>query len=201
MRHRLSPSAVILILLSSLFTIYTWVTGGIEGEVAVLRAVRESPQPLPAIYRALNFLGSPLPSVVIWAALTLLAWWMWGRRAALYQMGTLIYYPLSQILKRLVGRYRPGGLPLSYPSGHVMFYCTVLGGFLLLWGRGRGSGRTALTLLFILLYLFSSLSRMYVGAHWPTDTVGALLLSLALILTLRDLILVSGPGNETDVEE
>lgn len=81
-----------------------------------------------------------------------------------------------------------------------MFYCTVLGGFLLLWGRERGASRTAI-LLFTVLYLLSSLSRMYAGAHWPTDTVGSLLISLSLLLLLRDLLFTSGPGNGTDVEE
>ena len=68
----------------------------------------------------------------------------------------------------------------SFPSGHVTFYVSYFG-FLFfvayaLLPRGSFVRRLALTLA-ALPVLLVGLSRIYLGAHWPSDTIGAYLWS------------------------
>ncbi|HDD60701.1 MAG: hypothetical protein DRN35_02410 [Thermoplasmata archaeon] len=192
------PRTLLLILLSSFFTAYIWFAGSAPGDQEL---VGVGPEALVPLYELFNFFGSTLPAALTWALLTYLVYRLWGRREGLYTLFTISYFPLSQIFKHLVGRVRPNGLLLSYPSGHVMFYCTVIGGFILLWGRGGGMRRLLSIIIFALIYLFSALSRVYVRAHWPSDTVGSLLFSLTLLSLLGDYLIGLGPGNGTEVEE
>ena len=96
---------------------------------------------------------------------------------------------LNRLLKLLVGRPRPtrdlvtifGDLDSqSFPSGHVTFYVCYFG-FLFfvayaLLPRGSHARRLALTLA-ALPVLLIGLSRVYLGAHWPSDALGAYLVS------------------------
>jgi undecaprenyl-diphosphatase len=68
----------------------------------------------------------------------------------------------------------------SFPSGHVTFYVCFFGflffaAFALL-PKGSTARRVACTLA-ALPVLLVGLSRVYLGAHWPSDTLGAYLFS------------------------
>ena len=92
---------------------------------------------------------------------------------------------LNSILKKVIARPRPTSdlvmvfRPLdtqSFPSGHVTFYVCFFG-FLFftayaLLPRGSVARRVAL-ILTALPILLIGLSRVYLGAHWPSDTIGA----------------------------
>jgi len=96
---------------------------------------------------------------------------------------------INTIFKMLIARPRPAPdliqsytdpITNSFPSGHVTFYVTYFG-FLFftayaLLPRGSLLRRLALTLT-ALPVLLIGLSRIYLGAHWPSDTVGAYLWS------------------------
>jgi undecaprenyl-diphosphatase len=94
--------------------------------------------------------------------------------------------PLGTIIKEIVERPRPseglvpyveGASGFSYPSGHV-FGTVLLVGFIayLLIEKQRSVRRQLLiagsAAGFMLLM---GLQRVYAGAHWPTDTLGAYL--------------------------
>jgi undecaprenyl-diphosphatase len=99
--------------------------------------------------------------------------------------GTLI----NNLLKLLVERPRPAAelvgfsyasREMSFPSGHVTFYVCFFG-FLFfaayaLLSRGSRVRRAALVLL-PLPVLLVGLSRIALRAHWPSDVLGAYLLS------------------------
>jgi undecaprenyl-diphosphatase len=76
----------------------------------------------------------------------------------------------------------------SFPSGHVMFY-TGFFGFLLFLTYillKRSWKRTVLFVGFGLILILVGPSRIYLGAHWPSDVLGAYLLgSLALWAIIR----------------
>lgn len=105
---------------------------------------------------------------------------------------------VNSFLKFLIARPRPSAelvevfRPLnsqSFPSGHVTFYVCFFG-FLFfvadaLLPKGAWSRRLALTLTALPVSLVG-LSRIYLGAHWPSDTLGAYLVSgLWLALSLH----------------
>jgi len=105
---------------------------------------------------------------------------------------------LNALLKLLIARPRPssdlvtvfrrvGGR--SFPSGHVTFYVCYFGFlFFLAYAhlpRGSLIRRAALILTATPIALVG-LSRIYLGAHWPSDTIGAYLMSgLWLALSLH----------------
>jgi membrane-associated phospholipid phosphatase len=97
---------------------------------------------------------------------------------------------INSTLKLVISRPRPAVSALvpvyrntatqSFPSGHVTFYVCFFG-FLFfvayaLLPRGSNLRRLALTLT-ALPVLLIGLSRIYLGAHWPSDTLGAYLWS------------------------
>jgi membrane-associated phospholipid phosphatase len=96
---------------------------------------------------------------------------------------------LNRVVKYVVARPRPTLEHVrvsgewaneSFPSGHVTFYVCFFG-FLFFVAYAllpRGSNlRRAACALSALPVLLVGLSRVYLGAHWPSDTLGAYLFS------------------------
>lgn len=98
-------------------------------------------------------------------------WWLW--------CGVLIGAPLLQnILKLFVGRSRPDGSALGFPSGHVTAATAFAVVVIYVVSRerlGRGQ-RLALTALAACLMLAVGWARMIRYAHWPSDVLGGFLL-------------------------
>ncbi|MCE7871586.1 PAP2 family protein [bacterium CPR1] len=123
-----------------------------------------------------------LAVLVMAVSLRLAALWEKGGLVAVYLLN-LVANPL---LKALFRRGRPDAAfdPLvqepfySFPSGHTMASAAVYG-FLasLLWRHGHPR-LAAVTLLPIALV---GLSRVYLGAHFPTDVVGGILAGTVVI--------------------
>jgi undecaprenyl-diphosphatase len=96
---------------------------------------------------------------------------------------------INSLLKAVVARPRPAPnlvmsfpttITRSFPSGHVTFYVCYFG-FLFfvayaLLRRGSVVRRLVLTLA-ALPVLLVGFSRVYLGAHWPSDTLGSYLWS------------------------
>jgi membrane-associated phospholipid phosphatase len=97
---------------------------------------------------------------------------------------------INSTMKMIISRERPSvsafvpayreTVSQSFPSGHVTFYVCYFG-FLFFVAYAllpRGSNRRRLALaLAALPVLLVGPSRIYLGAHWPSDTIGAYLWS------------------------
>jgi undecaprenyl-diphosphatase len=118
--------------------------------------------------------------------------YLWRRSerttAALY-LGSVITFPLISLwLKELFGRPRPEVFPplvvehtASFPSGHTLTAVAAYGlAAIFLWQRGH----KALAILATAWLLLISLSRVYLGAHYPSDVLASLALGVILVIVV-----------------
>jgi len=136
---------------------------------------------LVTFFRVLTFLGGAPFLAVLTAAVMILL----NRRGegwlALALAGTVAgNFLLNWVAKELVRRPRPEfAVPLveetswSFPSGHSMSALVVYGmlAYVLAVGFSLGRWRPAVFGGLALLILGIGCSRVYLGAHWPSDVV------------------------------
>lgn len=106
------------------------------------------------------------------------------------QAGVLLAMPFAVILKDLTKRIRPDTpyvenmllKTYSFPSGHA-YASLITYGLLafITWRFVRSSWRWPVTIGLIVLILLVGISRIYLGAHFPSDIIGGWILG-AMIL-------------------
>jgi undecaprenyl-diphosphatase len=156
-------------------------TGVLPGETALRSLVRGlSSYELRSLSRTIRPLGTwwgLVPWLLLLLAMSSHArrrWWLWG--------AALIAAPLcGEALQEMVGRLRPRGSALGFPSGHATAVAAFAVATIYLVGR---SGlpvvlRAAISLAALLLMLAIGLSRMVLDAHWMLDVVAGFALGAA----------------------
>lgn len=110
--------------------------------------------------------------------------------ALLVVISTMGIGVVSVFLKALIARPRPDaelinqiGIfknPDSFPSGHVLHYIGLYGFlvFLAFTELKRSLVRTVIISVFTILLASIGLSRIYLGAHWFSDTLGSYLVGI-----------------------
>ncbi|MBB5121899.1 phosphoesterase [Streptomyces eurocidicus] len=137
------------------------------------------------VMEGISYLASPVAGVIILAIWS--GWLLFVRRRPTKAAATFLVVAVgwnsTQIAKAIVARPRPPREFMldpeigsnSFPSGHTAFTVAVVVAayFLLRESRHR---RTVLV-CGVLAVLLVAFSRMYVGAHYPTDTFGSVLIA------------------------
>jgi undecaprenyl-diphosphatase len=135
---------------------------------------------------AATWVASGIVAIPLALLLTMLLRHRGGSRLAwLYAAACLSGWALNILLKELTHRARPVGIiPVltdagfySFPSGHAMMAALVFGFGALLLARtvDRSAIRMAIIGLGAAITMLVSLSRIYLGAHWPSDVLAALI--------------------------
>lgn len=170
----------------------------LPGDVATQRAVQGID--LPGVAAAAQFFNTTGGAVGVSVATVLLAGVLLATRrgvAAALVMTTLVFRVVNWYLKEMIASPRPTGDLVTvseradgfgFPSGHTMGAVLLWGVvFVLAGGIAAAWPRRLLRAFAVLTVLAVGLSRIYSGAHWPSDVVGAMLWGVLLLMLLLGL--------------
>ena len=167
-------------------------------DMFVISLVQTIPDNLEPIAVYITKLGDPVPLITL--ALVVALWELYRRHyaRALVMASSLIAMPAFFLVKETIQRTRPitefvaqhGLHDYSFPSGHSTGTMAVYGMILVLaYSHLIGKVRIAIVTACTLIIVLVGLTRVYLGAHFPTDVLGGWLLGVAIISLLRSLSL------------
>lgn len=155
--------------------------------------------PLTALFPFYRWLGGPGGGVYMQVGAILLVLLL-NRRAWLLAVGATAGGFWYTVIVNLVNRPRPTTAEVlqvtehpgatSFPSGHLIFI-TISFGLLMLCVGYRYLPRWAIPIgwaIVAAIVLTAAISRVYAGAHWPTDVLASMLIAggwLALVTSIR----------------
>ena len=156
-----------------------------------LQAEGDTPERRTIIYRTLymiSLFGKPLITAVMVGIFSLLFWFYKYYRETIYILLTPLSVAVNSLVKIVVNRPRPSAnfvrilvseTDQSFPSGHVNFYTVFFGLlFVILFFTPKipKAIRFVIQAISIFLIVSISFSRVYLGVHWVTDTIGGYLI-------------------------
>lgn len=101
-------------------------------------------------------------------------WWLWA--------GVMVGAPvLEDLAKLVIGRPRPEGLGMGFPSGHVTAAAAffVMSTYLAETSLRSPRMRIACWASAVLFIVLAGIARIVLHAHWPLDTAGGAALGVA----------------------
>ncbi|PWS33126.1 phosphatase PAP2 family protein [Pedobacter paludis] len=148
------------------------------------------------IMLAISFFGELPYSLLSVVIVALIFYYYKYKREAYFISATLISGLIILGVKNIINRPRPTSFYVrlvevnrfqSYPSGHVLSYILFFGFLIILMNTLKTVSKTTkniVTYISAFLMITISFSRIYLGAHWFTDTVGGFLLGLICLFPL-----------------
>lgn len=114
-------------------------------------------------------------------------WWVWAV--------ALLAAPTAETLfKFAIGRPRPEDLAMGFPSGHATAAAAFFGSVLYLAAPLPRVARYGVSALAVACILLVGITRVALGAHWPTDALAGMALGISLASAAR---LLAGAPNRT----
>lgn len=157
-----------------IFGLAAFATGTLPGDVPLRRALLDSAgETVFSVARFVNHGGRAevlLPATLMLLWLSLVArqrWWLWCG----IQLGAGL---IEHTFKVLVGRPRPSGSSLGYPSGHTTAATTfaVIMIYFSLREQLTPFRRRLIQFVAVILMLAVGWARIMLRAHWPSDVLG-----------------------------
>lgn len=131
-----------------------------------------------SVMRVINFAGEW--RVLLPATLLLLLfeparrrWWIWTGLM-------VIAAALPDVVKVVVARSRPEDLSLGFPSGHATAAAAYFAAVMYLAGGLPAGPRRLVRAVAPVCIVLVAVARVVLRAHWPSDTLGGILLGLGL---------------------
>jgi membrane-associated phospholipid phosphatase len=156
-------------------------------DLAVTRALQGIHAPAwDRLMRAESWVGYSPQSIVIPWVIAAFLFVRGMRRESIMILFAACGALMGEVVKRIVHRSRPPEelvtvvthlASLSFPSGHVV-WATTMAGFLAFVATARlrpSPGRRLLVGALLVFILLMGPSRIYLGEHWVTDTLGGYL--------------------------
>ncbi len=154
------------------------------------------------IFKTITFFGSTL--FMVMACLILVVYFLIRKqkdKSILVGSTLVVSTIINNVIKVIIKRGRPEVVALaveksfSYPSGHMMASVTFYGilFYLVLKSDLKKGIKIPLEILLFILPILIGLSRIYLGVHYPSDVVGALLMSTSIVLVTT--IIIDKKGN------
>ena len=152
-------------------------------------------QALDSVMKWVSFLTGGWRAPVLIIVGSIVTWRCLGKREAGLVLITWLSSPIQTVLKLIVGRPRPtpdlvrvfqAEAGNSFPSGHA-FLAIVFWGLLAYLAFTRLRRRSLRVLAFsgsVVIILWVGTSRVYLGAHWPSDVIGGYVLGALLLMGL-----------------
>lgn len=189
------------VVLSGILTLLAKQNPYFSVDLALTRAIQQfGPLWFEILMYWITVLGNALPGIFLVIVTGLIFLYKKRGRDAFFLISSALGAVLiSDIVKLLVARPRPSPTLIvevaqnlhtySFPSGHVLFFVGFFGFLLFLTYSflRKSLVKKLLLLLFSSLILLVGLSRIYLGAHWFSDVIGAYLfgfLWLTVIIVL-----------------
>jgi undecaprenyl-diphosphatase len=168
------------------------------GDVYLIRWMQNWQHPTATVFmEAVSQIGRPMVLIGLAGTAMSVLFLAKRRREGFVAVGLLMILALNPLLKMLVGRARPPAAivganahlnGLGFPSGHAYQSFVLFGFFVVLAAIfvKRIWLRRSIQVFLTSLILAIGVSRIYLGAHWPSDILGAYLLGASLLgLLLR----------------
>lgn len=162
---------------------------------ATAKMVQQIPKDLTPLMNVISFTGLPVVIILSSCIVATIAWIKGAQRVAYASGAVLVGLGGNTILKHIFHRMRPhtiyaGNMKIhsySFPSGHA-YGSTVFYGLLayLAFSRLPHPWNIIVAAFLVVLIFLVGLSRVYLGAHFPSDVMaGWLLGSLSLFLIIK----------------
>jgi membrane-associated phospholipid phosphatase len=159
-------------------------------------------KPFDTLMWGVSDLGTRWPLVAIPTVCAIVLALRGRRLLGLFFLFTISSEALDVFIKVLVQRPRPDHSlvrvvwpdgQFAFPSGHAMNFVVFYGFvFYLAWTQMRPSfWRTASLIALAVLVVLVGISRVYLGAHWPSDILGGYLFGGVWLMTLIRAYLVA----------
>src|SRR6266496_1955767 len=172
------------------------------GDMSITKTLQKRRSPLMRrLMVGISEIGFAKIGVPLTISIAGILWALRFRLEAVFILLTTSSNVLNALVKRLIKRPRPANELVtvvrvinepSFPSGHVMHYVNFYGLLIYLLATNWRSGKLRNTLIALLTSLIGTIgpSRVYLGAHWPSDVMagyvyGGLWFSGLITLYLR----------------